>query len=499
MIRVKYSIVALALGSICGLEGIGTANALEVKVYAELPEGRMIQLPSDSFLFREQEIKLGVRTKSKGLVTIRYFEGDTEVEKFSRSLETFEEDHFFPSSHKSWRLTGEPGLRRFEVSLKTDHGEVERTNWSGELVIGKQLSSVNSRTNSKFESIDIPNILKRALTQQLSNPVESLDSIRTRGGSDGALVYKRTANSIVKVLFENGHGSGVVVSGEGIIVTNFHVVEDTSNGYVLIKPNGSIRQPIYQFEIIRTYPLQDLAFIKIHFDSENSILPVKLADLKTIDVGDTVYAIGHPKGFDWTLTSGILSAKRNSHPFGSYKGMEQRADLLQTQTPISSGNSGGALLNRNSELIGINTFVRKKAQNLNFAVAVSEVREKLAKLKLVGKRKSISDPSLAPDNGKLVRQVDSNDNGHHEIVAYDTSGNGLEDYRLIDIDDDGNIDSADVDQNGDSFFETKYRFQRQGNSWNKVMMIDRDADGRPDILFFDQHADGSWDSVRNLN
>ncbi len=144
---------------------------------------------------------------------------------------------------------------------------------------------------------------------------------------------------------ERGVGSGVIVSADGSILTNHHVVEGADKIKVLMSDNKS-----YDAKIVGTDQPSDLAVLKI--EAEN--LPfLNLGNSDSVRVGDIVLAIGNPLGIGQTVTAGIISAKgrRTGLSDGSFE------DFLQTDAPINRGNSGGALVNLNGELIGVNSQI----------------------------------------------------------------------------------------------------------------------------------------------
>lgn len=144
---------------------------------------------------------------------------------------------------------------------------------------------------------------------------------------------------------ERGLGSGVVVNADGTILTNYHVVEDAEKITVSMGDNKT-----YEAKVLGKDQPSDLALLKI--DASN--LPyLTLGDSDKVRVGDIVLAIGNPLGIGQTVTAGIISAKgrRTGLSDGSYE------DFLQTDAPINRGNSGGALVNLNGELIGINSQI----------------------------------------------------------------------------------------------------------------------------------------------
>ncbi len=144
---------------------------------------------------------------------------------------------------------------------------------------------------------------------------------------------------------QHGLGSGVVVDAGGTILTNYHVVEGADKITVAMSDNKT-----YEAKVVGTDQPSDLAVIKI----EATDLPfLNLGNSDNVRVGDIVLAIGNPLGIGQTVTAGIISAKgrRTGLSDGSYE------DFLQTDAPINKGNSGGALVNLNGELIGINSQI----------------------------------------------------------------------------------------------------------------------------------------------
>lgn len=150
-------------------------------------------------------------------------------------------------------------------------------------------------------------------------------------------------------------GSGFIISDDGYIVTNHHVIDKAEKIEVTLYDGRN-----FTAEIVGKDKITELALIKI--DAED--LPyVKWGDSDEIDVGDWVLAIGNPLGFDHTVTAGIISARGRS-VFGS----TAYGQFLQTDAAINFGNSGGPLYNMDAEVIGINTAIVAGGQNLGFAI-----------------------------------------------------------------------------------------------------------------------------------
>lgn len=157
-----------------------------------------------------------------------------------------------------------------------------------------------------------------------------------------------------------GNASGTVLSADGYILTNYHVVEDTKKITVTTKDNKE-----YTAKVIGKDKFSDLAVIKI---DAKGLTPAKFGNSKAIRPGDWVVAIGSPLGFSNTVTLGIISAVSREVPISNI-------DFIQTDAAINPGNSGGPLVNINGEVIGINTAIAGRAQGIGFAIPINIAKE----------------------------------------------------------------------------------------------------------------------------
>jgi len=176
---------------------------------------------------------------------------------------------------------------------------------------------------------------------------------------------------------EQGMGSGVIVSKDGYILTNNHVVADAQE----IKVTTSDRHN-YTATIVGTDPKSDLAVIKLKGDVSN-LTPVEFGDSGRLRLGDIVLAIGNPFGVGQTVTMGIVSAKGRSD-----LGIETYEDFIQTDAAINPGNSGGALINSEGKLVGINTAILSRSggyQGIGFAIPTNMASPIMDSLKKNGK------------------------------------------------------------------------------------------------------------------
>lgn len=165
---------------------------------------------------------------------------------------------------------------------------------------------------------------------------------------------------------QNSLGSGVIVRGDGVIVTNSHVIQDADEFRVVLNDRRE-----YSAELILADERTDLAVLKI--DTEGVDLPtLTYADTRDVEVGDLVLAIGNPFGVGQTVTSGIISATARTDV-----GVSDYAFFLQTDAAVNPGNSGGALVNTAGELVGVNTaiFSRSGGSNgIGFAIPAEMVK-----------------------------------------------------------------------------------------------------------------------------
>ncbi len=158
-----------------------------------------------------------------------------------------------------------------------------------------------------------------------------------------------------------GQGSGFIVDASGIVVTNAHVVDRADTVSVHLTDGRT-----FEGEVRGVDEVQDLAIVKIN----GSNLPVApVGDSDAVQVGDWAIALGNPLGLDSTVTLGIVSTlDRSSAEVGI---SDKRLDFIQTDAAINPGNSGGPLLNKNGEVIGINTAIRANAQGIGFAIPIA--------------------------------------------------------------------------------------------------------------------------------
>lgn len=179
---------------------------------------------------------------------------------------------------------------------------------------------------------------------------------------------------------EVGGGSGFIISQDGLIVTNKHVVADSASEYTVLTNDGKK----FPAEVLARDPLQDLAVLKIEAEG----LPVvRLGDSDQLQIGQTVIAIGNALGeFRNTVSVGTISGLARSIVASGAGSFTERLDqVIQTDAAINPGNSGGPLLNLRGEVIGINTAIAQGAENIGFALPINRVKRAIESVREDGK------------------------------------------------------------------------------------------------------------------
>ena len=181
---------------------------------------------------------------------------------------------------------------------------------------------------------------------------------------------------------QSGIGTGFVVSSDGLILTNKHVVSNTQEKYIAIIRNGEAERKL-EISDINLDPFNDLAIVKV---AASDLKPVEMGDSDKLKVGQKVIAIGNALGrFENTVTTGVVSGLgRGVSPVDPTTGLAERLeDLIQTDAAINPGNSGGPLVNTAGQVIGINTAVAS-AENIGFAIKVNIAKQLISDFQASG-------------------------------------------------------------------------------------------------------------------
>lgn len=211
-----------------------------------------------------------------------------------------------------------------------------------------------------------------------SAPTDFIDAAKA---SRTAVVFIRALNrksgtGFIDENFNSSSGSGVIISPDGYIATNNHVIEDADQVEVMLNDNRE-----YKAKVIGTDPETDLALLKIEsYDLEYMIF----GDSDSVQIGEWVMAVGNPFRLQSTVTAGIVSAKARNINIMQKRGIES---FIQTDAAVNPGNSGGALINTRGELVGINTAIMTlsgRYEGFSFAIPANLAKKVITDLREYG-------------------------------------------------------------------------------------------------------------------
>ena len=217
---------------------------------------------------------------------------------------------------------------------------------------------------SSVKSNEIPSSFAD-LAERLMPSVVNISTSTTITTKSNPFPFQFPPGSPFKDMFEglpqerktSALGSGFIISKEGMVITNNHVIKGADD--IFVKVNGN---KDYKAKLIGADPLSDIAVLKI--ESEETFKPVQFGNSDKARIGDWVIAIGNPFGLGGTVTSGIVSARNRSIGLSRYE------DYIQTDASINQGNSGGPLFNLEGDVIGINTAILGQSGSIGIGFAI---------------------------------------------------------------------------------------------------------------------------------
>jgi S1-C subfamily serine protease len=343
------------------------------------------------------------------------------------------------------------------------------------------------------------------IATSLSENYKIKKEIKLRGPGGG--IYSQYADSVFLISNSSGKGtigSGSLIDSSGLILTNAHVVSGTSTVRVYARPaNGKklADTKIYMGNVLLINPELDLAIVKI-FGVNKSTKTIPLGNISDIQIAEEVHAIGHPKGLFWSYTKGVVSQIRPNYKWKTGKKDSRKnheATVIQTQTPISPGNSGGPLFSDKGKMVGINTM-KRVGENLNFAVSVEHAKNIIRSDLLKQKVKE----------AKPTNKINWIESKYPNAQASDHNKNGVVDTWYIDKNKDGKIDRAYLDENENGKIDGILVDKNQNGKWELILIdknedgkidygiIDKDEDGKPDLVAYDDNGDKKWDRYEKL-
>lgn len=249
---------------------------------------------------------------------------------------------------------------------------------TGSIVTQKQTVSVNEESSTVDAVMKVePSVVSIVVTQDVS---KYYSSGSTYIFPFGYINPQDNTNQGQPSQQEVGAGTGFIISADGMILTNKHVVDTANAQYTVVMNDGKK----YDARIVATDPLNDIALVKI--DASN--LPVAtLGDSSTLQAGQTVIAIGNALGeYTNTVTKGVISGLSRTVTAGDNTGSsETLSNIIQTDAAINFGNSGGPLINLEGQVIGINTAINQSGQLVGFAIPINQVKKDVESVNNTGK------------------------------------------------------------------------------------------------------------------
>lgn len=304
-----------------------------------------------------------------------------------------------------------------------------------------------------FESPDVyyinqaPQVIQSPVVKTVTDRIYSNTEINrpndfveaSKSGKKSSVYIRAIPKSKAKRLLGASSGSGVIISVDGYIVTNNHVIENADEIEVLLDNNRE-----YSAKLIGADPTNDLALLKIEAEGLDYAV---FSNSDSLQVGEWVLAVGNPFGLQFTVTAGIVSAKARNISMLGNSGIES---FIQTDAAVNPGNSGGALINTKGELVGINSAIMASAgqyEGYSFAIPSNLVEKILFDLRNYG----------AVQRGWLgISMVDINDKKARELELKNVQGVYIVSVNQGGAADDAGLESGDVitSVNGSTFNST---------------------------------------------
>ena len=342
--------------------------------------------------------------------------------------------------------------------------------------------------NNVGSALSDSNFSSKTIIQIMGDSKNSLTNTSKTRGVKEVRIFEDSAPAVVfiETISPPGHGTGALISNDGLIFTNAHVVGDSKKVNIYFKPknaNKYSREDYHTGVVVNINKIVDLALIKLTRNPVG-IKPLNLANPSSIKVGQDVHAIGHPGNFaQWTYTRGYIGQILNNHEW-LIDGVNFKAKtIIQSQTPIMGGNSGGPLLNDDGLIIGVNTYVADYVA-ANYSVSVKDLKlfldEKYTIPEAPTKTSATKSASKYWESNVIaIKEMDFDDDGIKDTLYYlDDDNTGIWEAILIETSaKDELVVILDWDEDG---------------KWNEKI-INTNSDSTPDFHIYDDDGDGVAD------
>ena len=226
-------------------------------------------------------------------------------------------------------------------------------------ILINKISKLEGETQNKINVLAESLIQVQELAEESQEALQlEMNLLKASAGEDFSGIIEDAVKSVVIITTDLGQGTGFIISDDGYVVTNYHVIEDGT--YVQVV---TYEQETVEAIVIGYSPNLDIALLKISGNYDY----LKLADSNDIQIGEKVIAIGNPYGLEFSVTAGIVSAVHR-------QGINRIEAYVQIDAPLNPGNSGGPLINKNGKVIGINNFKVGEGESLGFALESNYIK-----------------------------------------------------------------------------------------------------------------------------
>lgn len=451
-------------------------------------------LENQDIVFSKDSVRFAFKTDKNDLLKIYYDNKGSLEEIYSKQLRK-NQTYTFPEFKKWIVLNDDIGVEKFIFKLSREEKifELNHIDKISKINQGEVKINTDKKVLTTIAFKELDNRTYYNLSDVKSN---------TRGKTE-IKVYKQLSESVVLIDTGGDIGSGVVISKDGKVLSNWHVVKDKATALVAFKPkigNKPTKNSYYLAHVVQVNIEKDLALLQLDNKSLTSnIAPIRLSNIEDIEIGQDAYSIGHPLGELWTFNTGLVSQIRTDYTWTTSNIKHISKYIIQTQNSISRGNSGGPLVNENNELLGINTLSKSAGQNLNFSISVSDIKSFLnqSNNKTIQNNYLESTPNFIKYN--IVKTKNGTDTKGNKISrAYvDSDKNGQIDISLIDIHRNGKWNLFYTDANENNIYEEK-KVDRNENGIVELIYKDKNEDGQWDLIGYDKDEDGNIDKWNNF-
>ncbi len=299
--------------------------------------------PAHSFYHRHKQLIL----YSIGLLVILVIAFGAMAYSFSARVSAAEQDY-----NQKISALGQQTTQALEQAKGVLEAQLASLNESL-TGVGTQLQSFKDQNTREINTLNsLIDSIESQTSIQLGELKTEIKNVQIKS-ADFSGIIEDVLKSVVSVKTNTGQGSGAIITDDGYVVTNFHVINGASESSIRAHTYGG---STYAAKVAGVDESADIAVLKI----DGSFQPLEFGDYKGAKVGEKVIALGNPAGLDFTVTEGIISAFRTASNGKVY---------LQIDVPINPGNSGGPLVNVHSEILGINNFkLQGDFEGLGFAI-----------------------------------------------------------------------------------------------------------------------------------